>query len=571
MGKLGLVKALHRRGWRLGGVIAALGFGFCVAPAPAHSAEEIIISYGIIERTIAIEDLEAFAAGERLSRQLSEYARNLGLTDEELNTLQAALTQRANISQVDVAQFLYTIQGKALLRFIGDVVQTPSRQSGFYAIRAGLILAAADRNEGLTVINFLKKYPTPSIRIDIGRGLEIAESVTDTLGDSERAISLVQSLAAEATDEPPQLDLDEVSQLVFSLPQFEVIEQTIQLLSRDREVEGTLFLPTQRSPGSRTQERFPVVVISHGLGDERQSYRYLAIFLAQRGFAVATLDHPGSDRTQISQLLSGFSPDLIDNREFLDRPAEISALLDEIQQFADSSDEFRGRLDTDNVGVIGQSFGGYTALALAGAEYNVDTLQSACEPEPNFLNPSLLLQCQAIAVAPEVTTLRDDRVKAIIAINPIGSAIFGPSGFSKIDIPTLIMAATADTVAPALPEQIAPFTWLENDDRYLVLASGTTHFSVIDSDPEAAPSIPVPAPLLGDDPELAQDYLQIFSLAFFQRYLKQNLQYEAALTAEFAETAIAQSPLQPLSLIQNLQTDLLEQVVNGAAVVSDRE
>ena len=47
-------------------------------------------------------------------------------------------------------------------------------QSGFFAIRGGLILAAADDESGLTILNFLKKYPTPAIRIDLGKGLEIA-------------------------------------------------------------------------------------------------------------------------------------------------------------------------------------------------------------------------------------------------------------------------------------------------------------------------------------------------------------------------------------------------------------
>ena len=221
-------------------------------------------------------------------------------------------------------------------------------------------------------------------------------------------------------------------------------------------------------------------------------------------------------------------------------------------------------------GVIGQSFGGYTALALAGATYAPETLKTACTPQPDYLNPSLLLQCQAIAIASEKPVLRDERVRAIIAVNPVGSSIFGPEGFRKIETPTLVLAATADTVAPALPEQIEPFTWLETPYRYLVLVSDTTHFSVIDWDTNSEPLIPVPAALLGGSPELAQTYLQLLGLAFMQRHLREDARYEAALTAQFIQKSVAKSPLDPLSLINNLRPEALEQAINGDEIISDR-
>jgi predicted dienelactone hydrolase len=486
-----------------------------------------------------------------------------------LATIQTVLTQKADLDEVDVAQFLYTTQGKTLLRFVGDIVQTPTRQSGFYAIRAGLILAAADDSEGLTVLNFLKKYPTPAIRIDVSNGLEIAAEIADTLGDSERAFALVREVAAEEALQPIP-NLQAIQQLVNDFPAFGVATQPLKLPFRG--VDATLFLPTPRFPTDALPTDIPLIVISHGLGDERESYEYLASFLAQRGFAVATLDHPGSNSRQIAQLLAGFSPEVINNQEFLNRPKDISSLIDEIQRFAINSREYRWRLDTQNVGLIGQSFGGYTALALAGATFDQEALDTACEPQPIYLNPSLLLQCQASGVAQNPPQLKDDRVKAILVVNPVGSGIFGPSGFSKINVPVLMMAATEDTVAPALPEQIEPFTWLQSDHRYLALASGTTHFSVIDWNSNAEPTIPVPAALLGDNPEVARDYLQVLSLAFFQRHLRQDLQYDAALTARFVDEAIARSPLEPLSLIRNLTPDDLEQVVNGTeGLVGDRD
>lgn len=563
---------VRRSLWRLvncgGGAIAFASAGLLAAVAPSHSAESIIISYGFFERTIDIEELAAFAEGEGLSRQLSAYANTLGLTEAELETLQAVLTQKADLDEVDVAQFLYTLQGKTLLQFVGDIVQTPTRQSGFHAIRAGLILAAADETEGLTLLNFLKQYPTPAIRIDVARGLAIAEEITDVLGDSERAIALVQQLA-EASALASVDNLQNLQRLVYDFPPYNFTTRSIKLPFRG--VDATLFLPSPRSVAQSLPANIPVIVISHGLGDERKSYDYLASYLARRGFAVASLDHPGSNTRQINRLLAGLSPNVIDNREFVNRPEDISRLLDEIQQFSISSRVYRWRLDTQNVGVIGQSFGGYTALALAGATFDMGTLATACEPQPIYLNPSLLLQCQASAVAPNQPQLRDERVKAILVVNPIGSSIFGPSGFGAVTIPVMMMAATADTVAPALPEQIEPFTWLQTEHRYLALASGTTHFSVIDWNSATEPTIPVPAALLGDNPDLAQDYLQVLSGAFFQRHLNQDLRYDPALTAAFVNEAIARPPLTPLSLIRDLPPETLEQALEGTELVSDRE
>jgi predicted dienelactone hydrolase len=539
--------------------LALASLGVILAAAPSPTAEEVIITYGFLERTVSVDELEDFARGEGLSHQLSEYAKNLGLSDAQLATLQEALTRRADLDEVDVAQFLYTTQGQTLLRFIGEVVQTPARRSGFKAIRSGLILAAADDAEGLTVLNFLKEYPTPAVRIDVGRGFEFAGAVTRTLIESERAIALVDELAQDA----PQQSEDELvtaRQLINDPPPYAVRRRSLSVPSR--RLEATLYLPATVSVRQTLPDSIPVIVISHGLGDKRTSYSYLGDYLARRGFVVATLDHPGSDSNQINNLLSGLSSNIVEDREFLERPRDVSAILDAIQEFANASTDFQNRLDIQNVGVVGQSFGGYTALALGGATYDPDALASACEPRPIYLNPSLLLQCQAANIAIGAVDLRDDRVKAILTVNPIGSAIFGESGFGQVTIPVMIVASTADTVAPAVPEQIEPFTWLQNEFRYLALVNRTTHFSVIAADVQAANSIPVPPALLGANPILAQEYLQILSAAFFQRHLNEDVRFDLALSPQYFKENVQRPPLDPLSLIRELTPEQLERATS---------
>ncbi|NER82385.1 MAG: alpha/beta fold hydrolase [Leptolyngbya sp. SIO1D8] len=547
---------------KFGRAIALATLGLLATTKPGFSAEEIIINYGFFERTISVEELVAFANGEGLSPQLSQYARIFGLSDEDLIAIQQVLKQSVDLDFVELSRFLYTTQGEALLETLGEVIQTPTRQSGGLALRAAIILAASDDENGLTLLNFLMKYPTPGIRVDVGKGFEIASTITESLSQTERAIALVQELAdteAQESAENPTENLFGIQQLISTAP---YIVTTQPLTLPRRGIEATLYLPQSTSQRLLLPDDIPLIVISHGLGDERASYDYLADYLAGRGFVVATLDHPGSNSDQIADLLAGLSPDVVANREFLNRPGDISELLDAIQQFALQDRIFRRRLNLQNVGVIGQSFGGYTALALAGATFDPQTLASVCDPAIYF-NPSLLLQCQATDIATESPPLKDDRVKAILVVNPIGSAIFGESGYAQLEVPVLMMAATADTVAPALPEQIEPFSWLQTQHRYLALVSETTHFSVIATNPNVAPSIPVPIELLGSSPQLAQQYLQTFSLAFFQRHLRQDRRYDAVLTAGYMSEAVEQAPLQPLSFIQELTPETLRDALES--------
>jgi predicted dienelactone hydrolase len=173
------------------------------------------------------------------------------------------------------------------------------------------------------------------------------------------------------------------------------------------------------------------------------------------------------------------------------------------------------------------------------------------------VNPSLLLQCQARAIV-SAPTLTDDRIQAVLAVNPIGSALFGPGGYGAIEVPTLVVAGVADTVAPALPEQIQPFSWLQTPDRYLVVIGNATHFSMIDADPNSA-SIPLPAAVLGPNPRVAENYLEVLSLGFFQTHLVGDDRYEAILSARYLQETLSTPPLSPVSLVKTVSPTRVNQ------------
>ena len=173
----------------------------------------------------------------------------------------------------------------------------------------------------------------------------------------------------------------------------------------------------------------------------------------------------------------------------------------------------------------------------------------------NTLNVSLLLQCLAVNLPNAQYNLSDPRIKAAIAIDPVVSSIFGQASLSQIKIPVMIVSGSSDTVAPALTEQIEPFTWLTTQNKYLALINGGTHFSTIAESPNAA--VTVPTQVIGSSPALARRYVKALSVPFFETYVAQQSSYLPYLSPDYVNT-ISQQPL-PLSLIKSLTSEQLQQ------------
>jgi predicted dienelactone hydrolase len=298
-----------------------------------------------------------------------------------------------------------------------------------------------------------------------------------------------------------------------------------------------LYLPQSILP-----VRLPLIVISHGLGGDRTTFDYLAKHLASYGFAVAVPEHPGSNASQIQALLNGFANKVTPPRELIDRPLDIKYLLDALET------DYGERINVQRVGIIGQSFGAYTALAVAGAEINWNSLQSNCENLDDSWNLSLLLQCLALDLPQSELKLKDDRIVSAIAINPLTSAIFSKTGLERIKIPVMFMSGSSDPITPALTEQIDAFNWLNDSDKYLALLKGATHFSTLN---ESAGSIPVPAQAIGPNPKIAQDYVKQLSLAFFGVYVTHQNSYQAYLNSDYA-ASISERAM-PLSLVKKVE------------------
>ncbi len=101
----------------------------------------------------------------------------------------------------------------------------------------------------------------------------------------------------------------------------------------------------------------PVVVISHGLGDSRTSFLDIGAHIASYGFVVALPEHIGSNNDQKAAMFAGLSNETFRAREFIDRPLDITYLLDQLARTNQS--DYAGKLNLDRVAVMGHSFGGF--------------------------------------------------------------------------------------------------------------------------------------------------------------------------------------------------------------------
>ncbi|HJQ36360.1 MAG TPA: alpha/beta fold hydrolase [Thermoanaerobaculia bacterium] len=213
---------------------------------------------------------------------------------------------------------------------------------------------------------------------------------------------------------------------------FGVIETTGQLVDakRERAVPIHSYSPSG-SPGP-----FPVVLFSHGIGEDRDSYAYLGRALARAGFYTIHLTHAGTDKATLQRGYRALYRATKEKENWINRALDVSFVLD----------QFEGdpALDLTRVAVVGHSAGAFTAFAVAGMR------------------------------APDGGTLRDPRVKVIVPMSMVRIA----GNYDAIDIPVLNLTGTCDTslIYRTFPRhRRIPFESSRGPHQYLVTLQGVNH------------------------------------------------------------------------------------------------
>ncbi len=278
---------------------------------------------------------------------------------------------------------------------------------------------------------------------------------------------------------------------------------------------------------------YPLVIFSHGAGGFRFQSTYLTEHLASHGFVVIATDHPGStlldeigarfraagddapatpepgntlDELRANlRALSGSSPlleTLADN--FAVRPLDVLCVIAFAESLTAEGGDLAGLIDIDRIAVSGHSFGGYTALAAAGARLDFDALDAWCRaPQGLRFNPDgdpafvpipvtlrmALVNCLLGTQRHRIADARgledvpgglwpattDPRIKAVVALAPWNAAIFGPRGLAAVTVPALIMVGTEDQTTPPAIDAYAHYTHIGSDEKSLVVFEDAGH------------------------------------------------------------------------------------------------
>jgi predicted dienelactone hydrolase len=539
-----------------------LSFAFIstvLTATPSIAADQIAFDYPPFgEFTLATESLETFAREGKINKDFAFYAQRA--TPQQLAQLRELLQQRFKVTPTLVSQFSYSPLGEKVVQRLGELIQTDTRKNGFYAIRGALILAAADP-QGLTVVNVLRRFPSNSVRINFTEGLQVVSNLTDLLKRRDAIVAFIQREAnAEAevakVDFSKQPDLRSPGNFRFSKITLELKDRT-----RDRRLPVDLYLPTPPLSPSSTPppSPFPLIVISHGVASDRFAFVYLAQHLASYGFAVAALEHPGSNAQRFQRYFAGLAGPP-EPTELINRPLDVKFVLNELQRLEKSDPRMQSKLNFQQVGAFGHSYGGYTVFTLAGAKINFEQIRRDCNPNKS-LNLSVFLQCRANELKPTNYALKDDRIKADFAVNPFASSIFSESEVRQIKLPLMLVSGSQDIVTPAVPEQIRPFTWFGSKNKYLAVIENATHFTALAESTEDNGVLPVPPVFLGPPSKDAHSYLNALSVAFFETHLLNRPEYQVYLQPAYAKY-ISKAPLN-LSFLQSLTPGQLTPFVNG--------
>jgi len=228
-----------------------------------------------------------------------------------------------------------------------------------------------------------------------------------------------------------------------------------------------------------------LVLLSHGTGGTELNHHNIAARLARDGYLVAAVRHPGDNWQDRSMIASG--------QYFSERPRQLSRVLDALL----ASAEWGSRIPADRIGAVGHSAGGYSVLALAGAEAEPLRAAQHClavQDDPGFcaLAKGAAATREASAPIPAGTTARaarvpmpDRRIRAVVALAPM-AVVLTPTSLAAITLPVRVIVAEHDTVLNGKYHGLHVVAHLPNAQASTVAGAG--HFAFM-----AQSGIPLPS------------------------------------------------------------------------------
>jgi predicted dienelactone hydrolase len=266
---------------------------------------------------------------------------------------------------------------------------------------------------------------------------------------------------------------------------------------------------------SPLEEEHPVIVLSHGAFGAARNYSWIAESLARHGFVVLGVSHFRESFV--------YGPETIDPSAALQpwhRPQDCSAALD----FLLAQPRFQKISDPTRIGALGHSSGGATVFALAGAVFDPEAMQEYCASDDAKGDRGCLYRAhqprQTAPLEAARRSYRDERIRAIVAMDPALGPGHDARSLSRVRVPTHIIASVENDFLP-FEHHAGRFARLIPGASLTPLAHGEGHFIFLDecSGELSAQGVPLCRDRDGVQRGVVHDRLAETVVKFFQQHL----------------------------------------------------
>ncbi len=184
-----------------------------------------------------------------------------------------------------------------------------------------------------------------------------------------------------------------------------------------REIPLRLTFPADGGP-------YPVLIWCHGALGSKDAYQPLVEHWASHGYVVIQPTFGDSlvyldadDRRAFKTAAAAVnSPHVM--KQWNKRPAEVSHVIDKLDELAATVDGLAGKMDAKRLAVGGHSYGAHTSMLIGGVE-------------PRVLGRG--------------RSMRDERVQAVLLVSPSGeSGLLKSESFAKLAAPALVVTGDND-------------------------------------------------------------------------------------------------------------------------------
>jgi predicted dienelactone hydrolase len=200
-------------------------------------------------------------------------------------------------------------------------------------------------------------------------------------------------------------------------------------------IRGAIWYPCAEPPGEvrldiftwkdcpLVGDRLPLIVVSHGRGGSFVGHHDTAEMLANAGYIVAAISHPGDNSFDRSR-----SDDLF---VYVERPQAIKRLID----FMLDASPFSTAIDRERIGFFGFSRGGYTGLVVTGADPVWAEATAFCQHSANNACVQIIQKKY-----PAEPLAHDPRIKAAVIADPL-AVVFTADSLAAVKLPVQLWAS----------------------------------------------------------------------------------------------------------------------------------